>query len=46
MRPLVQANEVERIFAEVDPDRRDGFRPLLRWAHCMRPGHQHSTVLG
>ena len=34
--PLVEANEVERVLAEVDPDRGDGSTCLLRCAHRMR----------
>src|ERR1700722_17560342 len=33
--PLVKANEVEGVLADVDPDRGDDSSYLLRCAHCM-----------
>jgi hypothetical protein len=33
--PLIQPNQVERVLAEVEPDRNGDFRRLLRSAHRM-----------
>src|SRR5262249_1848207 len=50
--PLVQPNQVKRVLTEVDPDRGDSFRRLLRCAHrrllelCVTPPQPQPSRVG